>query len=52
MTHAFYVALAYGVSAAALGGLFVWLWADRGARKRELAELEAGGHRRRSERDS
>lgn len=48
--HALYVAAAYGVSALAIAGLIVWVLADQRARKRELAELESAGHRRRSDR--
>jgi heme exporter protein D len=50
MTHALYVAAAYGVSAVVLAGLVAWILADRRARLRELAELEASGITRRSER--
>ena len=52
MSHEFFVAAAYGVSAVALIGLFGWLVLDRNARKRELAALEASGIRRRSDRDA
>jgi heme exporter protein D len=50
MTHALYVAAAYGISALALAGLTGWLLLDQRARRRELGELEASGVRRRSER--
>ena len=40
MSHAAYVAAAYGISAIALAGLFVWILIDQAARKREIAELE------------
>ncbi|HTV68039.1 MAG TPA: heme exporter protein CcmD [Rhizobiaceae bacterium] len=49
--HALYVSAAYGVTALALIALIGWLVIDHRARKRELAELEAGGVRRRSDRD-
>lgn len=49
MTHAFFVAAAYGASAVALAGLIAWILVDQRLRKRELAELEAGGVRRRSD---
>lgn len=49
MTHTFFVAAAYGVSAMALAGLLVWIVFDHRARKRELAELEESGIRRRSD---
>lgn len=47
--HGWYVAAAYGVSALGLGGLVIWLLLDAAARRRELAVLEAGGLRRRSD---
>lgn len=49
MTHAFFVSTAYGASALALGCLLMWIVADHRARKRELAELEKAGIRRRSD---
>lgn len=48
MTHAMYIAAAYGVSAVVIGALVAWILADQAARKRELAELERRGVRRRS----
>lgn len=48
--HAFYVSAAYLVSAIALAGLVGWIWADRRARLRELAALDAAGAGRRSDR--
>ena len=48
--HAIYVSAAYLVSAIALAGLVGWIRADERARLRELAELDAAGARRRSER--
>ncbi|CAN7501329.1 heme exporter protein CcmD [Aminobacter sp. LjRoot7] len=47
--HALYVTTAYAVSAIAIAGLVLWILADQRARKREMAELEAAGHRRRSD---
>ena len=47
--HALYVLSAYSVSAVALIGLAGWILADQRARKRELAQLEAAGIRRRSD---
>jgi heme exporter protein D len=47
--HALYVAAAYGITAIVLLGLVGWLLIDQRARQRELAELEAAGLRRRSE---
>jgi heme exporter protein D len=49
MSHLFFVTAAYVISLVALGGLTAWILIDQGARKRELAELEARGVRRRSE---
>lgn len=48
MTHALYVASAYGISALTLAGLLVWMIADQRLRRREFERLEAGGGRRRS----
>ena len=48
--HALYVTAAYGISALAIAGLIGWIVFDQRARKREAAELEASGVRRRSER--
>lgn len=49
-THMLYVAAAYGITAVVLAGLVGWVLLDQRARKRELAELEASGIRRRSDR--
>lgn len=48
MSHAAYVAAAYGLSALIIGALVAWILLDQRARRRELAELEAAGIRRRS----
>ena len=48
--HALYVTAAYGVSALAIAGLIAWVLLDSRARRREMAELEASGLRRRSDR--
>lgn len=50
MSHVAFVTAAYALSALALAGLSGWILLDRNARRRELAELEAAGIRRRSER--
>ncbi|TKT82866.1 heme exporter protein CcmD [Aquamicrobium sp. LC103] len=50
MSHAFYVGAAYAVSAIVIVGLIGWILLDQSARRRELAELEASGVRRRSAR--
>jgi heme exporter protein D len=47
--HALYVTAAYGITAMVLIGLIGWILIDQRARKRELAELEAAGVRRRSD---
>ncbi len=46
MTHAFYIAMSYGIAALISLCLIVWVWLDGRARKRELTELEASGLRR------
>jgi heme exporter protein D len=48
--HALYVTAAYGISALAIAGLIAWVLHDHRARRHELAELEASGLRRRSDR--
>ena len=48
MTHAAYVIAAYGISALAIAGLAAWILLDQRARRRELADLERRGIRRRS----
>ncbi|PHP68560.1 heme exporter protein CcmD [Zhengella mangrovi] len=47
--HAAYVFAAYAMTVVALGGLAAWIILDMRARRRELAELEARGVRRRSD---
>lgn len=49
MTHLLYVAAAYAASGLVLAALAGWILTDQHARKRELAELEARGIRRRSD---
>lgn len=48
--HALYVSAAYGAAALTLAGLIAWIILDHRARKHELAQLEASGMRRRSDR--
>jgi heme exporter protein D len=48
--HALYVTAAYSISALAIASLIGWILFDQRALKREAAELEASGVRRRSER--
>ena len=50
MNYAFYVFTSYGVAAAVTLCLIAWVWLDGRARRKELAELEASGIRRRSAR--
>jgi heme exporter protein D len=47
--HALYVAAAYCISAVVIAGLVGWILVDLRGRRREIAELEASGIRRRSE---
>lgn len=47
--HALYVTAAYAITAVMLAGLVGWILLDQRARRRELAELEAAGIRRRSD---
>ncbi|MGE6741503.1 heme exporter protein CcmD [Allorhizobium pseudoryzae] len=48
MTHAFYILTAYTLTTLTILSLIAWNWMDGRARRRELAELEASGLRRRS----
>jgi heme exporter protein D len=48
-THGLYVAAAYGITLLALGGLVGWMLLDLRGRRRDIAALEAAGHRRRSD---
>lgn len=48
MSHEFYILTSYAVTAVIAIGLCLWVWLDGRARQRELAQLEAAGHRRRS----
>lgn len=48
--HAWYVTAAYGFSTVGLTFMIGWMLLDQRARRRELAELEAQGIRRRSDR--
>ncbi len=50
MSHTFYISASYAVAAIVTLCLIFWVWLDGRARKRELAELEASGIRRRSAR--
>ena len=48
MSHAAYVFTSYGIATLMVLGLIAWVVLDGRARRRELAELEASGIRRRS----
>jgi len=48
MSHGFYIALSYAVSALIVAVVAGWVWWDGKARRKELAELERAGVRRRS----
>lgn len=50
MSHAFYVNLSYLCTGAVVLGLVLWVWLDHRGRRKELAQLEAAGIRRRSAR--
>ena len=50
MSHELFVAAAYGISPLGILALVAWNLIDQRARKAELADLEARGVRRRSER--
>lgn len=47
--HGLYVTAAYAITAIVLAGLIGWILIDHRGRKRDLAELEAAGVRRRSD---
>jgi heme exporter protein D len=50
VSHAAYVAAAYGIAALVLAGLLAWLFLDYRGRRRDLADLEARGVGRRARR--
>ena len=50
MTHAGFIFAAYGLAAAVLVIVVGWITADGRALRRQLADLEARGIRRRSDR--
>jgi heme exporter protein D len=47
--HALYVTAAYAITSVVLAGLVGWILIDQRQRRKELAELEAAGVRRRSD---
>lgn len=48
MDHPYFVAAAYGISAIVITGLILWIVLDGWNRRRDIAELESRGVRRRS----
>ncbi|TBW36327.1 heme exporter protein CcmD [Siculibacillus lacustris] len=48
-THAGFIVAAYGFAVVVIAGLFLWVGLDGRAQRRQLAELEARGIRRRSD---
>jgi heme exporter protein D len=48
MKYAFYVYTSYGVATFVILCLIAWVWLDGRGRRKDLAELEASGFRRRS----
>lgn len=52
MTHFGFVAASYGLSAIGMLGLAAWILLDQRARRREMAELESKGIKRRSDQGS
>lgn len=48
--HADFIIAAYGVAAIVVGALIAWVWLDGRRQMRALADLEARGITRRSER--
>ena len=50
--HAGFILAAYGLAAVVVAALFVWVVVDGRAQRRRLADLEARGIHRRSDRTS
>lgn len=48
--HAGFILAAYGIAVLVIAVLFVWIVVDGRAQRRQLADLEARGVRRRSDR--
>jgi heme exporter protein D len=48
MNHALFISAAYGISVLVIAALLAWILVDQRLRRRELAELERRGIRRRS----
>lgn len=51
-THAGFILAAYGIALVVIVVLFVWILVDGRSQRRQLADLEARGVRRRSARPS
>jgi heme exporter protein D len=50
--HASFIIAAYAAALAVVGGLIAWVIADHAAQRRLLADLEARGVTRRSEKEA
>jgi heme exporter protein D len=48
MNHEFYIGMSYAVTGLIAAALVVWVYVDGRYRRKELAELEAAGVRRRA----
>jgi heme exporter protein D len=48
MSHTFYIGMSYGLTGLIVAALIGWIVLDGRARKREMAQLEASGIRRRA----
>lgn len=48
MSHAFYIGMSYGLTGLIVASLIAWVWLDGRARRKEMAQLEASGVRRRA----
>lgn len=48
MSHAFYIGMSYALTGLITAVLIAWIWLDGRARRREMAQLEASGIRRRA----
>ena len=50
--HAGFILAAYGIAILVIGVLFVWILVDGRSQRRQLADLESRGVRRRSDRSA
>ncbi|MES5100822.1 heme exporter protein CcmD [Agrobacterium sp. BA1120] len=48
MSHAFYIGMSYALTGLIVSVLIAWIWFDGRARRKEMAQLEASGVRRRA----